>query len=106
GRVSLREAARLGVSRVAFAPLIRDQGNSKFGTGDVGTAVVRGMLLAYDTEKRLQKEGLAKAYTLDQWNVEAGPTYFDETVEGVKQAIEQAKTAIKARGTEPYSKTK
>src|SRR5689334_10343235 len=30
GRVSLREAARLGVRRVAFAPLIRDQGNSKF----------------------------------------------------------------------------
>jgi len=29
--VSLREAARLGVKRVAFAPLIRDQGNSKLG---------------------------------------------------------------------------
>ena len=60
GRVSLREAARLGVSRVAFAPLIRDQGNTKLGTGDVETAVVRGMLLAYDTEKRLQKEGLSQ----------------------------------------------
>src|SRR5712671_3472407 len=34
GRVALREAARLGVRKVAFAPLIRDQGNSKFGTGD------------------------------------------------------------------------
>src|SRR5438105_15850588 len=33
GRVALREAARLGVSRVAFAPLIRDQGKTKFGTG-------------------------------------------------------------------------
>lgn len=55
GRVSLREAVRLGASRVAFAPLIRDQGNTKIGTGDVETAVVRGMLLAYDTEKRLQK---------------------------------------------------
>src|ERR1700720_3791665 len=29
GRVSLREAVRLGASRVAFAPLIRDQGNKK-----------------------------------------------------------------------------
>jgi hypothetical protein len=106
GRVSLREAARLGVSRVAFAPLIRDQGNSKLGTGDVETAVVRGMLLAYDTEKRLQKEGLAKAYTLDQWNVEAGPTYFDETVEGVQKAIEQANKVLKDRGAEPYAKTK
>ena len=106
GRVALREAARLGAGRVAFAPLIRDQGNSKFGTGDVETAVVRGMLLAYDTEKRLQKEGLAKAYTLDEWKVEAGPKYFDETVEGVQKAIEQANKAIKDRSTKPYSMTK
>jgi hypothetical protein len=106
GRVSLREAVRLGASRVAFAPLIRDQGNTKIGTGEVEREVVRGMLLAYDTEKRLQKEGLAKAFTLDQWNVEAGPTYFDETVEGVQKAIEQANKAIKDRSTEPYSKAK
>jgi hypothetical protein len=106
GRVSLREAARLGVGRVAFAPLMRDQGNTKIGTGDVERAVVRGMLLAYDTDKRLQKEGLSKAYTLDQWNVEAGPMYFDQTVEGVQKAIEQTREAIKDRGTEPYTKTK
>ena len=106
GRVSLREAAGLGASRVAFAPLIRDQGNTKIATGEVGRAVVRGMLLAYDTEKRLQKEGLAKAYTLDQWNVEAGPMYFDETIEGVQKAIEQANKAIKDRSPAPYSKTK
>jgi hypothetical protein len=102
GRVSLREAARLGVSRVAFAPLIRDQGNKKLGTGDVGTAVVRGMLLAYDTEKRLQKGGLSKEFTLDEWNVEAGPDYFDETVTGVKKAIEEAGKNIKDRSTQPY----
>src|SRR5262245_15544917 len=106
GRVSLREAARLGASRVAFAPLIRDQGNSKFGTGDVETAVVRGMLLAYDTEKRLQKEGLSKDFTLDQWNVEAGPMYFDETVTGVQKAIEEAGKAIKDRGADPLLKGK
>jgi hypothetical protein len=105
GRVSLREAARLGARRVAFAPLIRDQGNTKLGTGEVGRAVVRGMLLAYDTEKRLQKEGLSKDFTLEQWNVEAGPKYFDETVEGVQKAIAQARKATKDRSTEPYSKT-
>jgi hypothetical protein len=106
GRVSLREAVRLGVSRVAFAPLIRDQGNSNLRTGDVEAAVVRGMLLAYDTEKRLQKEGLAKAYTLDDWNVEAGPDYFDETVTGVEKAIVAATASIKERGTQPYTKGK
>lgn len=106
GRVALREAARLGVNRVAFAPLIRDQGNSKFGTGDVETAVVRGMLLAYDTDKRLQKEGLSKDFTLEQWNVEAGPKYFDETVTGVQMAIEQADKAIKDRSADPLLKSK
>jgi Cytosol aminopeptidase family, N-terminal domain len=106
GRVSLREAARLGVSRVAFAPLIRDQGSSKFGTGDVAAAVVRGMLLAYDTEKRLQKEGLSKGFSLEQWNIEAGPTYFDETVMGVQKAIEQADKAMKDRSADPLLKGK
>ena len=106
GRVSLREAARLGVSQVAFAPLIRDQGNSKLGTGEVETAVVRGMLLAYDTEKRLQKERFGKEFNLEQWDVEAGPAYFDETVAGVQKAIEEADKAIKDRGNEPYLKTK
>jgi hypothetical protein len=106
GRVALREAARLGVSRVAFAPLIRDQGNSKFDTGDVARAVVRGMLLAFDTEKRLQKEGLSKEFTLDQWNNEAGEKYFDDTVMGVQKAIEEAGQAIKERGAEPLSKGK
>jgi len=106
GRVSLREAARLGTSRVAFAPLIRDQGNTKFGTGEVAQAVVRGMLLAYDTEKRLQNEGLSKDFTLAQWNVEAGPKYFDDTVGGVQKAIDEATQEIKNRGTAPVIKAK
>ena len=106
GRVAVREAARLGVSRVAFAPLIRDQGNSKFPTGDVADAVVCGMLSAYDTDKRLQKEGLSKGFTLEAWNVEAGQMYFDETVTGVQKAIEQAGALIKERRTEPYSNRK
>jgi hypothetical protein len=106
GSVSLREATRLGISRVAFAPLIRDQGNSKFGTGDVARAVVRGMLLAYDTEKRLQREGLSKEFTLDQWSNEAGVRFFDETVTGVQKAIEEADQAIKGRSTDPFLKGK
>lgn len=32
GKVAVREAARMRVTRVAFAPLIRDQGNSKVAT--------------------------------------------------------------------------
>jgi cytosol aminopeptidase family protein len=106
GRTALREASRLGISQVAFAPLIRDQGNSKFSAGEVETAVVRGMLLGYDTDRRLQKEGFSKEFVLNEWNVEAGPTYFDETVAGVQKAIEQAGKSIEGRGNNPLVRQK
>ena len=94
------------VKRVGFAPLIRDQGNTKFSASDVEIAIVRGMLLAYDTDKRLQKEGLATPFTLDEWIVEAGPQYFDETVSAVQKAIQQATTAMKDRSAEPLIRSK
>jgi Cytosol aminopeptidase family, N-terminal domain len=106
GRAALREASRLGAKRVAFAPLIRDQGNSKFGTGEVASAVVRGVLLAFDTERRLQREGLAKAHTIEEWVSEAGPKYFDETVSAVKRAAKEAEAAIAARPSTPYLRGK
>lgn len=103
GRVALREAVRIGAGNVAFAPLIKDAGNNAFAAGDVETAVVRGVLLAYDTEKRLQNQGFAKPYTLASWGVEAGPAYFDETVAGVKKAIKQSIDAQTKRDAAPYA---
>src|SRR5947209_6793995 len=103
GKVALREAVRLGFSRVAYAPLIRDQGNARLGTGDVAEAFVRGVLLAYDTEKRLQKQGLAREFALEQWNVEAGPEFFDDTVMGVQKGIDEAKAAAARRSSAPYA---
>jgi hypothetical protein len=102
GRAGLREAARLGVRRVAFAPLIRDQGNTKLPTGAVEIAVVKAMLLAYDTDKRMQKEGLAKPFTLDEWIVEAGAPYFDETAAAAAQAVPQTEMVLKNRSAAPY----
>ena len=92
GQTALRLAKGMGATKVAFAPLLRDQGNTAFGVGAVETAVVKGMLLAYDTELRLQDEGLSSNYKLEEWCVEAGPKYFDETVVGVREAVSQ--TAI------------
>jgi hypothetical protein len=106
GRVSLRQAAQAGTNRVAFAPLIRDQGNSKIPASDVEIAVVQAMLLAYDTEKRLQKEGLAKSFTLDEWIVEAGPDFFDETAIAAEKAIQQTTAALKSRSKSPYIQAK
>ncbi|MDR3618249.1 MAG: M17 family peptidase N-terminal domain-containing protein [Paludisphaera borealis] len=103
GRVALREAVKVGATKVAFAPLIRDQGNTQIATGDVENAVTRGVLLAYDTEKRLQKQGFARPYTLEEWVVEAGPKYYDETVAGVKKAVGEARVAASKRESTPYS---
>jgi hypothetical protein len=106
GKVALREASRLGARKTAFAPFIRDQGNSKIGTGEVERAVTRGMLLAYDTEQRLQREGLRKSFLLDEWWVEAGPEFFDETVAGVKKATTEVTDLIKTRVDKPYTSGK
>lgn len=106
GKIALREAVKLGAKRAAFAPLLRDQGNAKLGTGDVEQAVTRGLLLAYDTEKRLQKEGLGQSFTLEEWAVEAGPDYFDDTVKGVQKGIEEAKAAAAKRPSDPYASGK
>jgi hypothetical protein len=103
GRAALREAHRLGATKVAFAPLLRDQGNKTLGVGAVETAVVRGMLLAYDTDQRLQAEGLSDKYQLMEWWVEAGPAYFDETVSGVKQAVTEAAAAVAKRPSTKYA---
>jgi hypothetical protein len=103
GRVAVREAARLGAGRIAFAPLLRDQGNSRFGTGDVGRHVLRGLLSAYDTDRRMQKEGFARPYTLEEWSEEAGPAYFDDTVDGAKKAISEAKALIQDRSTKSFT---
>ena len=102
GRVALREAKELGASKVAFAPLLRDQGNTSLGVGAVETAVVRGLLTAYDTEKRLEAERLSDKYTLHEWWVEADPAYFDETVDGVKAAIKQAAATTAKRSAAKY----
>jgi len=102
GKVALREASRLGVKKVAFAPIIRDQGNSAFSTGDVARSVIRGVLLANDTERRLQKENLGKTFTLEEWSEEAGPAYFDETVGAAEKAVKEAQTAISSRPTGNY----
>ena len=103
GRIALREAKKLGVGKVAFAPLLRDQGNDNLDVGLVETAVVRGMLLAYDTEQRLQAEGLSNNYALSEWWVEAGPAYFEDTVGGVKEAVRQAEAAIAKRPSMKYA---
>lgn len=103
GRTAFRQAAELGLRKVAFAPLLRDQQNSTLGVGDVETAVIRGLLLARDTDQRLQKEGFAPEFTLEEWIVEAGPAFFQETITGAQKGIAEAAAAIAARPATSYA---
>jgi hypothetical protein len=103
GTTAVREAIRVGAKKAAYAPAIRDQGNNKFGTGDVERENVQGIILAYDTEKRLQKQGLAAAPALEQFYLEAGPEFFAETVAGVEKGIAAAKATLEKRDTSPYT---
>ena len=103
GTTAVREASRLGAKKAAFAPAIRDQGNSKFSTGDVERENVQGIILAYDTEKRLQQQRLAAPIALEQFYLEAGPEFFEETVAGVEKGIAAANAALAQRDKSPYT---
>src|SRR6266536_3597345 len=80
GRIAAREAVRLKAKRVAWAPVIRDEGNSTIEVGEGDRVFVEQMLSAYDTEQRLQTQGLAPKFDIESLVIEAGPTFFDGAV--------------------------
>ena len=98
GIVALRNAMLIDASSVSFAAALQDQNVKKLDVGDSAAAVVTGAILAYDTEKRLQDRGLVPKHTIDDWTYEAGPAFFERTVEGVREAVKKANEEIAARG--------
>lgn len=104
GRVAVREAVRLHAAEVAFAPVIRDQGNNVIDVGEGDRAAAEQILLAYDTEKRLQGEGLAETFSIREWIIEAGPAFIDSAIEKVGKGVESASAEIKSRPQVPYRK--
>jgi hypothetical protein len=69
----------------------------------VAGAVIHSVVLAYDTEKRLQKERLAPEFSIKEWVYEAGPAYFKSTVEHVEAAVAAADAEVGRREAAPYS---
>ena len=78
GRIAAREAVRLQAKHVAWAPVIRDEGNTTIDVGEGDRAFIEQMLSAYDTEKRLQEQELAPDFSIEDIVIEAGPTFFEE----------------------------
>src|SRR5438445_4778941 len=74
GRIAAREAVRLKAKHVAWAPVIRDEGNTAIDVGEGDRAFAEQMLAAYDTEKRLQAQGLAPKFSIESFVIQAGPS--------------------------------
>ncbi len=105
GRIAAREAVRIEARHVAWAPVIRDEGNSTIDVGESDRAFAEQMLVAYDTEKRLQEQGLAPKFSIESLVIEAGPTFFDGAVKQVGQGIDSITAELAKRDSRPFAST-
>src|SRR6202166_3629628 len=102
GRIAAREAVRLKAKHVAWAPVIRDEGNTTIEVGEGDRTFAEQFLSAYDTEKRLQAQGLAPKFSIEDVVIEAGPSYFDSAVKQVGEGIESITGVLAERTPAPY----
>ena len=103
GRIAAREAVRLKAKHVAWAPVIRDEGSTTIDVGEGDRAFAEEMLAAYDTEKRLQAQGLAPKFSIESFVIEAGSSFFDGAVKGVGQGIDSVTAELQKRDATPYA---
>jgi hypothetical protein len=103
GRIAAREAVRLNAKHVAWAPVIRDEGNTAIDVGEGDRAFIEQMLSAYETEKRLQAQGLAPDFSIEDLVIEAGPTFFEDAAKQVGEGIESMAAKLTQGNAAPYS---
>jgi len=103
GRIAAREAVRLKAKHVAWAPVIRDEGNTAIDVGEGDRAFAEQMLAAYDTEKRLQRQGLAPNFNIESVVIEVGPAFFDSAVKQVGEGLESITAELQKRDATPYA---
>src|SRR6266446_5811503 len=103
GRIAAREAVRLKAKHVAWAPVIRDEGSTTIDVGEGDRAFAEEMLAAYDTEKRLQAQGLAPKFSIESFVIEAGSSFFDGAVKQVGQGIDSVAAELQKRDAAPYA---
>ena len=103
GRIAAREAVRLKAKHLAWAPVIRDEGNTTIEVGLGDRTFIEEMLSAYATEKRLQAQALAPRFSIEDCVIEAGPSYFDSAVKQVGQGIDSVAAELQKRDATPYA---
>ena len=105
GRIAAREAVRLKATHIAWAPVIRDEGNTTIDVGEGDRAFIEQALSAYDTEKRLQDQKLAPTFNIEAIVIEAGPVYFDGAAKQVEAGIESVAAQLARRNAASYTST-
>jgi hypothetical protein len=105
GRIAAREAVRLKAKHVAWAPVIRDEGDTTIEVGEGDRSFAEELISAYDTEKRLQNQGLAPKFSIESLVIEAGPAFFDSAVKQVGSGIDSATASLAKRNAAPYLST-
>lgn len=103
GRVAAREAVRLRAGHIAWAPVIRDEGNATIEVGEGDRTFTEQMLSAYDTERKLQAQNLAPTFRIESLVIEAGPSFFDSAVGQVEQGIDSITAELQKRDATPYT---
>jgi len=102
GRIAAREAVRLKAKHVAWAPVIRDEGNSTIEVGLGDRTFAEQFLSAYDTEKRLQAQALGPTFSIESLTIEAGPSFYDSAVKQVGEGIDSVTAELTQRDSAPY----
>jgi hypothetical protein len=106
GRIAAREAVRLRAKHVAWAPVIRDEGNQVIEVGLGDRTFAEQFLSAYDTEQRLQAQGLNPQFDIAGLVIEAGPSFFDSAVKQVGEGIDAIGGELANRDAAPYVSAK
>jgi hypothetical protein len=103
GGIAAREAVRAKASHVSFVPALRDQGSVRVEVDEGDAAFIKGWILAYDTEKKLQVQQLSPSVDVSSLTVQAGPKFFDGAFEKVSSAVASATQQVKQRSALPYA---
>ena len=56
--------------------------------------------------RAVQAQGLADEFSIEEWVIEAGETYFDGAVKHVGDVLESTAREIARRGSTPYASQK
>jgi hypothetical protein len=90
GVTGMREALRLGVTSYSHASDLKDAGFSS-PTADVASYVIQGAMEGYRTQMYLKKQNASDDLTVSRISLLSGPSYFEDSKNGIKKLISSTK---------------